>query len=576
MFNNLILKKIYFILGKKNIFKLFIVLFLTLLNTFFELITIGLIIPILAIFVNQNYEKYFEIFPAISKISESRLLIYIFIIMTLIYLIKCFINIFSVYLRSRFCWNLYKNLSQNIFQNYIKEDYLVHMNSHSSEKLNNIRGEASLFSQGVIWNVIDLVIDIILITSISIFLLFYNFQLSFFVIVFLLTLGYFWNKSYNDYLEKIGKKRESHAKGTIREIQNSFGNFRETTIFNLRKLFSDRFELHNREFSLVAIKKDFIIQIPRFLLELLSIIAVLSIFFVLIKSNVPLSEILVLLGVFVFAIVRMLPSVTKIIKSIQTIKFNSVVIDKMYNQILNSKNLDKNFDNKNYDRIDFKKISIKNLNYKYPTNENYILKDINLNITKGDKIGIIGVTGSGKSTLINIITGLLNSTGENFKIDNIKLNKEKILSWQSNIGYVSHDVFLLDETLGYNISLKENYRSEKEKLFDLLKKVELLEFVEKQPLKLDFLVGEKGGKLSRGQMQRLGIARALYINPSVLIFDEATSALDTHVERMILQKLYKNNENLTIISVSHRKSALEFCDKIFEINNGQLKEIVNK
>tara|TARA_Y100000590_G_scaffold137114_2_gene157012 strand:- start:11129 stop:12859 length:1731 start_codon:yes stop_codon:yes gene_type:complete len=576
MFNNLLLKKIYFILGKKNIFKLYIVLFLTLINTFFELITIGLIIPILAIFVDQNYEKYFEIFPAISKISESKLLIYIFIIITLIYLIKCFINIFSVYLRSKFCWNLYKNLSQNIFHNYIKEDYLVHINSHSSEKLNNIRGEASIFSQGVIWNVIDLVIDIILISSISIFLLFYNFQLSFFVIAFLIILGHFWNRFYNDHLEKIGKKREIHAKGTIKEIQNSFGNFRETTIFNLRKLFSDRFELHNREFSSVAIKKDFIIQIPRFLLELLSIIGVLSIFFVLIKSNIPLPEILVLLGVFVFAIVRMLPSVTKIIKSIQTIKFNNVVIDKMYNQLLNSNNLDINFDKKNYDRLDFKKISVKNLNYKYPTSENYILKDINLNISKGDKIGIVGTTGSGKSTLINIITGLLNSEGENFKIDDFKLNKEKILSWQSNIGYVSHDVFLLDETLGYNISLKENYKTEKEKLFDLLKKVELFEFVEKQPLKLDFLVGEKGGKLSRGQMQRLGIARALYINPAVLIFDEATSALDTHVERMILQKLYKNNENLTIISVSHRKSALEFCDKIFEINNGQLKKIVNK
>ena len=576
MFNNLLLKKIYFILGKKNIFKLYIVLFLTLINTFFELITIGLIIPILAIFVDQNYEKYFEIFPAISKISESKLLIYIFIIITLIYLIKCFINIFSVYLRSKFCWNLYKNLSQNIFHNYIKEDYLVHINSHSSEKLNNIRGEASIFSQGVIWNVIDLVIDIILISSISIFLLFYNFQLSFFVIAFLIILGHFWNRFYNDHLEKIGKKREIHAKGTIKEIQNSFGNFRETTIFNLRKLFSDRFELHNREFSSVAIKKDFIIQIPRFLLELLSIIGVLSIFFVLIKSNIPLPEILVLLGVFVFAIVRMLPSVTKIIKSIQTIKFNNVVIDKMYNQLLNSNNLDINFDKKNYDRLDFKKISVKNLNYKYPTSENYILKDINLNISKGDKIGIVGTTGSGKSTLINIITGLLNSEGENFKIDDFKLNKEKILSWQSNIGYVSHDVFLLDETLGYNISLKENYKTEKEKLFYLLKKVELFEFVEKQPLKLDFLVGEKGGKLSRGQMQRLGIARALYINPAVLIFDEATSALDTHVERMILQKLYKNNENLTIISVSHRKSALEFCDKIFEINNGQLKKIVNK
>ena len=221
-------------------------------------------------------------------------------------------------------------------------------------------------------------------------------------------------------------------------------------------------------------------------------------------------------------------------------------------------------------------MSIKNLNYKYPKKNNYILNNINLNIRKGDKIGIYGSTGCGKSTLINIIISLIKVPKQFFTVNELDLSSTNIKSWQSNIGYVSHDVFLLDETLGYNISLEENYKSEEKKIFDILNKVELFDYVDQQSLKLDTFVGEKGGNLSRGQIQRLGIARALYKNPSILIFDEATSALDTETERKILKKLYTDTNNLTIISVSHRKSAFEFCDQIFELNDGRIKKVVNK
>ena len=145
---------------------------------------------------------------------------------------------------------------------------------------------------------------------------------------------------------------------------------------------------------------------------------------------------------------------------------------------------------------------------------------------------------------------------------------------QSIIGYVPHDVFLLDETIGFNITLKKDYESENDKIFDLLEKVELRKFVQSLPDKIDTLVSEKGNNLSRGQMQRLGIARALFNNPRIIIFDEATSALDVKTENNILEKIYKESKNLTIISISHRKSALELCDKVYEIKDGLIKEIV--
>lgn len=567
------INKIFYILREINLVYLLFIFFLTLINTILELIGIGLIIPILGIFVGQNgsneLSKLFSFFELTENIES---LLFFFVLFNLVYFFKFIVSISSIFIRNKFFWSLYKNLSNKVFKNYICKNYLSHSAIHSSEKINTIRGEANLFSFGVIMPMIELLIDIVLLFSITAFLFFYNANITFFIIIFFILIGYLWNKFFNKILIDLGKTREKHAKKTISEIQNSFGNFRETVLFGLRKFFLERFKIHNEKFSSVGVKRDTIMQIPRYLLELLSITSILILLYFLLINDISLQEILIILGVFVFSILRMLPSVTKIIRSIQTIKFNNIVVEKIYDNLKIDKNLSEKLSHTRDKNFDFKALSIKELNFKYQGSENFVLKNLNLNILKGEKIGIIGGTGSGKSTLINIISGLIN-VGENLKINNEKLNSQKIISWQSVIGYVPHDVFLLDETIGYNITLKKDYKFEKDKIIDLLEKVELNEFVQNLPDRIDTTVGEKGNNLSRGQLQRLGIARALYNNPQVIIFDEATSALDVETENLILEKIYKNTENLTIISISHRKSALELCDKVYEIRDGILKKI---
>ena len=477
------IKKIINILLDNNIYLLCFILFLTLLNTVLELIGIGLIIPILGIFVGQDYDEYLSFLPFLSENYNIRILLIVFIIFNLVYLLKFVTSVLSIFIRNQYYWNLNRNISNKIFQNFINQDYLSHMTTHSSEKINTIRGEANLFSFGITSPLVDLIADLILLISISLFLLIYNFELSFFVIIFFLLIAFLWNRYYNKYLVDLGKMREKYAKETIKEIQNSFGNFRETIMFGLKELFFSRFQNHNKAFSDIGIKRDTITQIPRFLLELLSVTGILLIFSVLIKNKLPLSEILVLLGVIVFAALRMLPSVTKIIRSIQTLKFNSIVVDKIYNELNNNNYLKKSSEQK-LDKIEFKKISFKNFNFKYPKTEKKILENIDLEIFKNEKIGIIGGTGSGKSTLINIISGLIYEKNA-LKVDDNFIDEKKITSWQSNIGYVPHDVFLLDETIGYNISLQQDYKNKEKNLLELLDKVELLEFVENQPTKVD-------------------------------------------------------------------------------------------
>lgn len=551
-----------------------VILFLTLINTFFELVGIGLIIPILGYFVGEEPNNYFQTFSYFQNKSETELLLIVIVLFNLIYLMKFFSSTLLVIKKNKFDWYLFAELSKKVFSNYLNKKYLSHITSNLSEQIQVVRSEANLFSFAIVRPLIDLTIESILFLSINIFLLVYNFKISLIVILFYFIMSVFWNKYYNNYLSIIGKKRQFHSIGAIKEIQNSFGNFKETIIYGLKTIFLDRFQIHNVNTSNVGYKRDTITALPRLFLELISVTGILIIFIVLIKQSLSLPEILILLGVFIFAIVRMLPSLTKIIRAIQTIKFNNVVVEKIYKE-LKSFHENHKVNKSNLSKLDFKILKLKNISFNYPGSEKMILKNVNFEISNGKKLGIVGKTGSGKTTLINIICGLIKTTKGEVTLNETDLESNLDI-WQSKIGYVAHDVFLLDESIEYNISFKDKENSDREKIIKLLKKVDLFDFVEQLPDKIDTLVGEKGGKLSRGQCQRLGIARALYKNPEILIFDEATSAIDTATESKIFKNLYLNNTGKTIISIAHRTSSLSYCDKIYQIKDNSIFEVINK
>ncbi len=564
------IKKILFILDKKDKKNLILILFLTLLNTFFEIIGIGLIIPILTYFISDNSLTYIENFYNFDNISKSKLLIYTLVLFNLSYLFKFLTSLLLVLTKNRFAWNLFAKLSGKIFNFFINKKYLIEDEKNTAEKIHLVRGEANQFSFAVINPIIELIIETILFLSICIFLLVYNLQISLIVISFFLILGLIWNKYYNNRLKILGDKRRIYSIGAINEIQNSFGNFRETLIYRLGSIFFKKFDFLNKNESIVGFKRDTITQLPRLLLELLSVSTILLVTIILINRNISLSNILILIGVFVFATVRMLPSVTKIIRAIQTLRFNSVVINKIYDEF-NSKTF-KNNSNNSKDKFTFRNLKLEKLFYSYPSNSLHVLKDINLEISKEQNYGFVGKTGSGKSTLINILCGFINISEGSFILNEKPLN-ERLESWQNIIGYVPHDVFILNESIEYNIAFQKENEINKEKIEKILEEVELKDFIDSLDKKEKTIIGERGKDLSRGQCQRIGLARAIYKNPQVLILDEATSALDIKTEKQILKKLYKHKKDLTIISISHRRSSLEFCDKIFKIDNGNLNEI---
>ena len=357
----------------------------------------------------------------------------------------------------------------------------------------------------------------------------------------------------------------------IKQVNQGLGNIKEIILYKLQNLFLKKFSTHNQEYARSGKLRTIIVDLPRIILEFVLVVVFIFAIFLLRKQGMNISEILVVLGVFAFASFRLLPSIVKIIKSFQTIKYNLPVLDLVFGELKNVKKINVSKNEKVENNFEFQNLRFKNLNYSYffEQNKKKVLSDINFTIEKKDKIGLQGKTGSGKTTLINLIIGLLDNYEGEIILNNQKF-KNNLINLQNKIGYVPQSVYLADESLLFNITLDDEENVDFEKLKKVLENVELANFTDSLPNKVNSIIGERGSKLSGGQCQRVGIARALYRDPSIIILDEATSALDEETEDKILDKIFKINSDKTIIIISHRKNSLKYCNKIFEIDNKKI------
>ncbi len=569
------LSKILFALEKEDIHKASFIFFLTLICSVTELISIGLIIPILHLFAGDELQSTLYFIPQSILSNTNKLLLIILGIFAFIYLIKFFLTKTLIKLQNSFSHNLFAKTSKKFFKLYLNKNFNFFVQNNSSDLIRNIMSECNLYSMGVVFSLIQLISEIIIFSFISIFLILYNFQTSLIVILMFSIIGGILFKKNSNNLKFWGNKRQHHSSQALKQLQQSFGSFRELIMNNLTDIFYNNYSFHTEENAFVGIKKDTVTQMPRLILEILAVFVLVLIVYFLILQDKSLPEILVLLGVFFYCTIRLLPSVSKIVKSIQNLRYNHVVIDVIYQGIKDYKKLSVNHQKSNPTLVDFnnfKKINFENVDFAY-SNQKTIFKGLNFQINKGDKIGIIGKTGSGKSTFINILCGLLDVTSGKVYTDDPS-NEKNYTSIQKMIGYVPQTVSIFDESVKFNICLSDDLTKEKFKKFQkVLEIVDMDTLINSLPNKHDELVGENGSRFSGGQNQRLGIARAIYKSPKILILDEATSALDLATEKKIIQNILNYIPELTLISISHRPSSLQFCDKIFQTINKNLVQV---
>jgi ABC-type bacteriocin/lantibiotic exporter with double-glycine peptidase domain len=314
---------------------------------------------------------------------------------------------------------------------------------------------------------------------------------------------------------------------------------------------------------------------PRFALEAVGFGGVIIIILYLMKYSVNFNSIIPIIALYVFAGYRLLPAIQIIYASSSRLKFVGPALNAIYKEIEDTHQLDSIQIMKT---MEFnKEIVLKEIDYTYPGSSVKVLNNININIKTGNTIGIIGTTGSGKTTLVDLILGLLKCQTGSIQIDNQIINENNIKSWQNLIGYVPQNIYLLDDTIVANIAFGvPNKDVDQSKIERVSKIAKLHEFVVNElPEKYLTKIGDRGIRLSGGQCQRIGIARALYDNPKLIIFDEATSALDNITESEVMSELNNLDKNITIILVAHRLATVKKCDVIYYLEKGEIKDFGN-
>jgi len=563
------------ILETKDKTHFFILLFVIFISMILEMLSIGLIVPIITLIINSsesflNNYNFWLLEDILNKSKESQIMIVLSIFVTVYFLKSLYFTFLTIYLNT-FSYNLKAKISKNLFQTYLNKKFNFFIENNSSILLRNIKDEPDLFVNQVFKPLLLLFVDCFLIVGIICVLIFYEPLISISVIILFLFIGTIFIKLTNKNITNQGLIRQKNDAQRIKNLTQAFNNIIEILILNVKKTILDKYNQPNSK-SANATKINTIYQeLPRVWLEMVGVAGILIVSSSMFYLDRNLDEIIPVLGLFSLAAFKILPTSNRILASLTSIKFGKPII-KIIKKNLQKKTLI----NKRNININFKKkIIFKNVSFSFSKKKNKkeIFKNLNLTIDKNSSVAIIGESGSGKSTLLNLLLGFFNPTSGKILIDNKDLNYISG-GWLNNIGYVSQLTNIIDDSIKRNIAFGiEDHLIDKRKIFEVIKKSNLSNFVKKLPKGINTILGEKGVKISGGQRQRISIARALYNNPSLIIFDEATNALDVSTENNIIDEIIKLKKEKTVIFVTHRTNNLKKFDLVYKVSKHDLKKI---
>jgi len=556
---------------KKNIIFIFALMFVAMI---LESLSIGIILPLISILlkgeIDTSFFSYFFVFGTLT----GKNLVYIGLSVTLIiFLIKSLSLVFNLWQQTKFLRNLQFELTNRLFKYYLKSDYIFFLQNNSAHLYRNLTDLTSTFVSYIKASMVFLG-EIIVFIGIA-FVLFYVDFLGTTIILFSVGIASFL--IYVLTIEKIsllGEQRNIVGGELNKHLLQGMASAKDVKILDreadlIHQVDKNLFK-HTRLIQII----QFITGLPRFSFEILMVCTFSALIFVMIDAKKEMIDIIQYLGIFAAASFRIVPGASRILSSYQHIKYIEPSV-KLLLQEFDSK--DNSYMKRDYLPKDLstplkfqKEINIINLSFSYPTRKEFLLSKISLTIKKGDFVGVIGETGSGKSTLINLLTGLLKPTEGKVEVDELNIN-ENLKGWHKKIGYVPQSVYLTDDTIRKNIAfglLEDNI--DNNLVQQAVEKASLSQFLDSLPNGLETIVGEKGIRLSGGQQQRIGIARALYRDPEILILDEATSSLDQSTEKAIVESISFLKRKKTLIIITHRLSTVKNCDKIFCVDKGKI------
>lgn len=562
-------QKLRILLTRKQKITLLWMLGFAICTSLFEVLT-ATIIVLFAQVLNQPEagRRYLDFFGLDNELSSGYVVLYIAITVGVVYLIKNIVAMAEVFYQNFSIQKMSYHFKNKLLYRYAEIDYGFYLTRNSSLGLQVVGGDAEhIFSTGMISLACILSEGITFLCLIGA-IIYMNPTLAFEIFVIGIVLGAVVTKMLLPRFYSFGQRLQEAALFGTQNLIQFFHAFKEIVLLGKQEAFVDAYKRHSQIKSNIQAKMAAINAVPRLVIEIVFVgLFVITIALLCLDHESPV-QMLGILGGYLYAGFRLMPGLNRIINQLNTFKANIPSINRVYCEYTSAPEKGNYLNIPGFQFED--RISLRNVSFRYLNTPKDAISNISLDINKGECLGIVGETGSGKSTLVDIILGLLKpSRGTILADDRKPLNSYQ---WHQMIGYVPQSIYLTDDTIEANIAFGEQEINE-ERLNSVIEAAQLRKFIDKLPERTKTIIGDRGIRLSGGERQRIAIARALYRNPEVLIFDEATSALDNETEGRLMETIKEVSNNRTVIMIAHRLTTLKDCNRIIVMENGVVKTI---
>lgn len=574
------LKKIYELFPGKDRIKFAILFGMMMIASVLEVLGIGMI-PVFVTAVAEpdkilQYPILGDFLHGAGITTSESLVIYGALLLIIVYFLKnSYLGLF-LYIKKRYVENRGVYLQGRIFRAYMTAPFSFYINRNSAELLRNVTSEVKSIIEGTLMPLLEFVLNVTMFVFIISTLLLIEPLITVVALIVLGGGGFYFLQYTKQKTRAYGLDNREARKEKNKAVLQGLHGFKDARILNREAMFLEQYQFNAVRSKTANIYKYVVSKLPKPIIETLAVTGILCIALIMVWQGRAVVSIIPVLALFGAATVRLMPILSQVITHVTSIQYNAHSVYAIYDDLQLLENKYKGFRKEILN--DQKKvnltvcINLKNITYRYPNSNEQAVRNVTISIPEGNAIAFVGPSGAGKTTLVDIILGLLEPQEGTIEVDEKDIF-ENIHGWQKNIGYIPQSIYLLDDTIKRNIAfgIPDDEIVDK-KLWKAIQAAQLEELIDRLSEGEETVVGERGVKLSGGQQQRIGIARALYNNPQVLIMDEATSSLDNLTEKFVIEAIERLRGNRTIIMIAHRLTTVKNCDNIYMMKEGRVIE----
>lgn len=569
-------RQIYQLLPEGDLLKIGVLFVMMIVASVITLIGVGTVPVFVSAVIDAdrilNYPVLGSFLQNINITTPHELALFGAFFLLSIYLFKNLFMLFYNYMNSKFMLNRVLFLQNRIFHAYMNSPYTFFISRNSSELLRNINSEVSKIVEGTLKPALLICLNVIMTVVIVTGLIVVEPLITGIGIVFFGGFTYLFLRLTKKAISRYGSESLSHRKSMTKAILEGLQGFKDAKVLKRETYFLEEYDHHANKHKGYDLRNMVLNTLPRQIIEMIALSGILFIAVVLVLQGRDVSTIVPMIALFGAAVMKVKPSINSIIEDINKLRYNMYSVDAVYQDLTY---LEKKYDQHPPLRLGERlkldhEIRLYDLDYAYPDKSHPAVRNISITIPKNSAVAFVGPSGVGKTTLVDVILGLLKPQKGSLTIDGQDVFSN-LDAWQRNIGYIPQFIYLLDDSIRRNICFGiPDEEVDETKLEMAIETAQLKDFIRSLDKGTDTLVGERGIRLSGGQRQRIGIARALYNNPQVLVMDEATSALDNITERVLIKAIEKLRGDKTIIMIAHRLTTVKKCDTIYMMKDGQI------